>query len=110
SDRDLPDGANTLEAGMDDIRAVMDAAGSERALLLGIQDGGMLCALFAASHPDRTIGMVVYGSSPRGTWAEDFPWTWRDEEWDPYLENLERTWGSSQQAEDQMHWVSGGLA
>jgi len=109
SDRNLPDGANTLEAGMDDIRAVMDAAGSERALLLGFQDGGMLCALFAASYPDRTIGLVVYGSSPRGTWAEDFPWTWRDEEWNDYLEKLERTWGSLQQAEDQMRWTSGGV-
>ena len=57
---------NTLEAGMDDIRAVMDAAGSERALVVGLQDGGMLCTLFAASHPDRTLGLVLYGSSPRG--------------------------------------------
>ena len=110
SDRALPDGANTLEAGMDDIRAVMDAAGSERALLLGLQDGGMLCALFAASHPDRTIGLVVYGSAPKGAWSEDFPWSWRDEEWDRYLENLERTWGSPQQAEEQMQEVTGGLS
>lgn len=96
---------STLEAGMDDIRAVMDAAGSERALVVGLQDGGMLCTLFAASHPDRTIGLVLYGSSPRGRLAPDFPWGWTDEEWDAYLGPLEREWGSIPHVEGQMRFV-----
>ena len=98
-------GENTLEAGMDDIRAVMDAAGSERALVVGLQDGGMLCTLFAASHPDRTLGLVLYGSSPRGLPASDFPWAWTAEEWDDYLSSMEQTWGTPKQAGDQLKFV-----
>jgi pimeloyl-ACP methyl ester carboxylesterase len=96
---------STLEAGMDDIRAVMDAAGSERALVVGLQDGGMLCTLFAASHPDRTIGLVLYGSSPRGRWSPDFPWAWTDEEWDAYLGSLGQEWGSISHAESLLRLV-----
>lgn len=93
---------NTLEAGMDDIRAVMDAAGSERALVVGLQDGGMLCTLFAASHPDRTMGLVLYGSSPRGLPAPDFPWAWSAEEWEAYLTSIDRNWGTPEQVESQL--------
>jgi pimeloyl-ACP methyl ester carboxylesterase len=96
---------NTLEAGMDDIRAVMDAAGSERALVVGLQDGGMLCTLFAASHPERTLGLVLYGSSPRGLPASDFPWAWTADDWDDYLSSIEQTWGTPKQAEDQLKLV-----
>ena len=67
SDRDL--GNASFEAGMDDIRAVMDAAGSEGALQFGYQDGGMLCALFTASFPERTSGLILLNSSARGLWA-----------------------------------------
>ena len=71
SDRDL--GTTTFEAGMDDVRAVMDAAGSERALQFGFQDGGMMCGLFAASFPERTSGLILMNSTPRGLWAPDWP-------------------------------------
>jgi pimeloyl-ACP methyl ester carboxylesterase len=71
SDRDL--GAASFEAGMDDVRAVMDAAGSERALQFGHQDGGMMCAMFAASFPERTSGLILMNSSARGLWAPDYP-------------------------------------
>jgi class 3 adenylate cyclase len=108
SDRGLSEGANTLEAGMDDIRAVMDAAGSERALLFGLQDGGRLCALFAASHPDRTAGLVVCGFAAGGAKAEGFPWAWTDEQWDRFLESTETSWGSAGHAAEEMRWVSGG--
>src|SRR5213592_4719519 len=52
-------GAPTLEARMDDIRAVMDAAGVERAVLVGLGEGGPLCALFAATYPERTTALVL---------------------------------------------------
>jgi pimeloyl-ACP methyl ester carboxylesterase len=64
----------TLEQRMDDVRAVMDAAGSERAALIGISEGGPLCALFAATHPARTQALVLFGAMARSTWAPDYPW------------------------------------
>lgn len=64
----------TLEDRMDDIRAVMDAAGSERAALLGISEGATLSILFAATYPERTRALVLYGGMVRSTWAPDYPW------------------------------------
>ena len=57
----------TLEVRMDDVRAVMDAAGSQRAALLGISEGVPLCLLFAATHPERVEALVCYGGSARST-------------------------------------------
>jgi pimeloyl-ACP methyl ester carboxylesterase len=109
SDRSGIGDAASLEAGMDDIRAVMDAVGSERALLFGLQDGGMLCALFAASHPDRTLGLVLWGSRARGTWSPDYPWARTDEEWAARLEEVERLWGSVGFAQSEMRAVAPGI-
>ncbi len=64
----------TLEDRMDDIRAVMDAAGSERAVLVGISEGATMCILFAAAHPERTAALVLYGGMARSMWAPDYPW------------------------------------
>lgn len=63
----------TLEQGMDDLRAVMDAAGSERAVLFGISEGGPMAAMFAATFPQRVTHLVLYGTYARMTWAEDHP-------------------------------------
>lgn len=72
SDRvpDLP----TLETRMDDVRAVMDTVGSERAALLGYSEGGPMCALFAATYPARTSALIMIGAYARRTWAPDYPW------------------------------------
>jgi class 3 adenylate cyclase len=67
-------GAPTLEERMDDVRAVMDAAGSERAALLGISEGVPMSILFAATYPQRVHGLVCSGGMARSTWAEDYPW------------------------------------
>ncbi len=67
-------GAPTLEQRMDDVRAVMDAAGSQRAALLGISEGVPMSLLFAATYPERVQALVCYGGSARSTWAEDYPW------------------------------------
>lgn len=64
----------TLEERSDDIRAVMDAAGSERAVIMGVSEGGPMAVVFAATHPDRTLGLVLYGSHARMTWAPEYPW------------------------------------
>ena len=64
----------TLERRIDDVRAVMDAAGSERAALFGISEGGPMSVLFAATHPDRVSALVLHGAMARTTEAPDYPW------------------------------------
>ena len=64
----------TLEERIDDVRAVMDAAGSERAALYGISEGGPMGVLFAATHPDRVTALVLHGAMGRTTEAPDYPW------------------------------------
>ncbi len=66
-------GAPTLEERMDDVRAVMDAAGSERASLLGMSEGATMCMLFAASCPNRTSALLLWGAMARSTAAPDYP-------------------------------------
>jgi pimeloyl-ACP methyl ester carboxylesterase/class 3 adenylate cyclase len=66
-------GVPTLEERMDDVRAVMDAVGSEKAALLGDSEGGPMCCLFAATYPDRTSALAIYGSAPRGSQDPDSP-------------------------------------
>jgi len=67
-------GAATVEERMDDVRAVMDAAGSERAALIGSADGAAMAALFAATYPDRTAALVLNNPLVRARWASDYPW------------------------------------
>ncbi len=68
----VPD-APTLEERMDDVRAVMDAAGSERAVLMGVSEGVPMSILFAATYPQRVEALVCYGGMARSTEAEDYP-------------------------------------
>jgi len=67
-------GAPTLEARMDDLRAVMDAAGSQRAAVIGWSEGVAMSALFAATYPDRAWALVLYGGNARELRAPDYPW------------------------------------
>lgn len=83
----------TLEQRMDDVRAVMDAVGSERAALFGHSEGGPMSLLFAATYPERTSALVLYGSYARRAWAPDHPSGRTDEEMRPVLEAMEREWG-----------------
>jgi class 3 adenylate cyclase len=106
ADRSGLDDARALEAGMDDIRAVMDAVGSERALLFAVGDGGMVSVLFAASHPDRVLGLVLWNPEPRQTWSDDYPWGWTDEQWDARAGKVEATWGSLELAEGDLRSVA----
>src|SRR5437899_3965020 len=66
-------GVPTLEARMDDIRAVMDAADSERAVLFGGVDGGQLCLLFATTYPERTRALVLWHRPPRFSRSAELP-------------------------------------
>jgi class 3 adenylate cyclase len=78
---DRVSGAPTLETRMDDVRAVMDAAGSTRAALVGISEGAPMSMLFAATYPERTWGLVLWGSYARELWAPDYPWAPTEEQY-----------------------------
>jgi class 3 adenylate cyclase len=82
-----------LEVRMDDVRAVLDAVGSERAALFGISEGGPMCALFAATYPTRTSALVMCGSYPRRKSAPDYPWGMTDTEVATWIDHMERDWG-----------------
>jgi class 3 adenylate cyclase len=67
-------GAATLEQRMEDMRAVLDAVGSERAVLMGVSEGAPAAVLFAATYPERVQALVLHGGMARSTWAPDYPW------------------------------------
>ena len=77
---------------MDDVRAVMDAVGSERAALFGISEGGPMSILFAATYPERTHALVMYGTYAKRAWSVDHPYGWKSERWDKFFHNVENYW------------------
>lgn len=77
---------------MDDIRAVMDAAGSERAALFGISEGGPLSIVFACTYPQRTSALVIYGSYARWLRDDDYPWGRTPEQFQDFLGGIDRAW------------------
>ena len=88
--------APALDTMMDDVRAVMDAAGSERAVLLGLTIGCGLMALFAASFPDRVLGLVLISPLPRTAWAPDYPWGETAEDHREETDRIEAGWGTGE--------------
>ena len=95
---DRVSGAPSLETRMDDVRAVMDAADSEHAALIGVSEGGPMSILFAASHPARVWGLVVEGAFARIRWAPDYPFGIRDEVYEREAAEEERGWGTADQS------------
>jgi len=92
----------TLEQRMDDVRAVMDGVGTEQAALFGASEGGPMCALFAATYPQRVRSLVMYGGYARGFPEGDYPWAttrWATtpEDLDAMLEIVEETWGEPEE-------------
>jgi class 3 adenylate cyclase len=103
--RDLP----TLETRMDDLRAVMDDAGSERAALLGAgSPGGQLCALFAAIYPERVSALILQNTWPRVVAAPDFPAGDPIEHWHRRVREARESWGTReyQRAELERYFPS----
>ena len=86
-------GAPTLEDRMQDLGAVIDAAGSERAALFGLSEGGPMSMLFAATYPERVSALVLYGTFARMTKAVDYPWGYPPEVLDRYVEAKVESWG-----------------
>jgi class 3 adenylate cyclase len=86
-------GAPTLEEQMDDVIAVMDAAGSERAAIAGTLEGGPMATMFAATHPDRVSALVLYATFARATWAPGYEWAWSAEERQRQMDEAVERWG-----------------
>jgi len=86
-------GIPTLEQRMDDVRAVMDAVGSQRGALFGVSEGGPMSLLFAATYPTRISALVLYGCYARRSWAPDHPWGHTEGEWQAMIDHIEEGWG-----------------
>jgi class 3 adenylate cyclase len=93
SDRVSPAQLPTLEERMDDLRAVMDAVGSERAAIFGVSEGGNLSALFAATYPQRTSALLLFGTFAKRIWSPDYPWAPTPQKRQREYELVEREWG-----------------
>ena len=100
SDPVPPEELPTLEQRMDDVRAVMDAVGSERAALLGHSEGGNMCVLFTATYPERTAALVLVGCYAKRIRSDDYPWAPTLEERMAQIEETERTWGAPDPASE----------
>ena len=91
-------GAPTLEEQVDDVLAVMDAVGFERAAISATLEGGPMGCLFAATHPDRCERLVLYSAFARAAWAQDYDWTLGPEERDQRTADLVEHWGEGRMA------------
>src|SRR5262249_6658166 len=83
----------SLETRMDDMRSVCDAAGSDRAALLGVSEGGCMSLLFAATYPGRTTAVILIGGYARRLQAPDYPWGSTPDEVAAFLDEIEQGWG-----------------
>ncbi|MGH7764470.1 MAG: alpha/beta fold hydrolase [Candidatus Dormibacteraceae bacterium] len=83
----------TLEQRMDDVRAVLDAVGSKKAALMGISEGGVMAALFAATYPERTAGLIIDGSYPSALKRPSYPWGSTEAQLQGSIARVEDSWG-----------------
>ena len=91
-------GAPSLETRMDDVRAVMDAVGSQRVAFYGLSEGAAMAILFAATHPERTAALVLRSAFPRRMWAPDYPWGRTEEQYGREVARDLQMFGSREQA------------
>ncbi len=98
SDRLPPERVPSLEERIDDVRAVMDSVGSERAALLGVADGGPVAMYFAATYPERTAALILRATAPRLSWAPDWPWGTRPEAAERMIAAVRSEWGTGMMA------------
>ena len=102
-------GVPPLETRMDDIRAVMDAVASERAVVFGLGDAGPLCVLFAATYPERTAALVLFNSAPRFVRNPELPWLPTRAEQESQAEQFERHWGETEFMSKLLRTINPGL-
>jgi pimeloyl-ACP methyl ester carboxylesterase/class 3 adenylate cyclase len=99
---DRTQGTPDLETRMDDIRAVMDAAGSERAAIMGFSEGGAMSVLFAATYPERTAALVLYSTPLSWFRTDEYPWAATREEWRAFLQSGEGRRGTEEWCDDRL--------
>jgi pimeloyl-ACP methyl ester carboxylesterase len=97
----------TLEERMDDVRAVMEAAGSKRAVLVGVSEGGPLSSLFAATYPEKTSALVMIGTYARRIRDLDYPWAPTRAERQEFCEEIKRNWGGPVGLEERAPSMAG---
>ena len=107
---DRPTDVPTLETRMDDVRAVMDAAGSEQAVLMGVSEGGPMSILFAASHPERASALILWGSAVKGVRTDDYPWAPSFDEAIRAVEEAAERWGRPDYCDETLRTVAPSLA
>jgi class 3 adenylate cyclase len=105
---DRVEGAPTLETRMDDVRAVMDAAGSARAAIMGVSEGTPMSILFAATYPERVLALVLQAGAPRFVWAPDYPFGESREEYDREVRRMVAEWGSPEYLEEAVAFMAPG--
>ena len=91
---DRTHGIATLEEGVEDMLAVLDAVGSEKTVVIGLNEAGSLCVMLAATHPDRIAGLILYGSFAATVRQDDYPWAPTKEERDEQIAAMIELWGS----------------
>jgi len=89
----------TLEQRMHDVQAILDAVGSKQAALFGISEGGPMSLLYTTTYPERTSALVLYGSYAKRSWAPDYPYGRKDEQWQAVLDDIEQALGIAAIAE-----------
>ena len=82
----------TLEERMDDVRAVLDAVGSRQTAVFGFSEGGLMSVLFAATYPERTAALVLFGVFAKRLWSPDYPWAPKADDREREIAELERNW------------------
>ena len=100
----------TLEQRMDDVRAVMDAVGSERAALCGVSEGGPMCSLFAATYPEKTLALVMIGTYAKRIRDADYPWGPTAEQREHFFEVMREQWGGPVGIDERAPSVAGDPA
>ena len=104
--RDLP----TLETRVDDLRAVLDAIGSEQAVLFGAYEGGQLTVTFAATYPERTAALVLYNAFARAVATPDYPWGAPAEEWHRQVRSVAERWGTREFSDEYLDALGSPIA
>jgi pimeloyl-ACP methyl ester carboxylesterase/DNA-binding CsgD family transcriptional regulator len=99
----------SVDQRMDDLRAVMDGAGSREAVLFGVSEGGSMAMLFAARYPERVTRLVLHSAVARMMWAEDHPWAWSKRFLERFVAASVETWGTGQGAEIPNPSLAGDL-
>jgi pimeloyl-ACP methyl ester carboxylesterase len=100
----------TLETRMDDVRAVMDAVGSQQAVLMGVSEGGPMSILFAATYPERVSALILWGSDVKGVRTDDYPWARSFDEAIRAVEDAAERWGSPDYCDEALRTAAPSLA